>query len=239
MIDKDKMIEMDIADVIIEKPYGFHVNDRQFYLYHPTIGKTLLMSRVIESLCINKENVEMNPYMEALRLCDEQKMNACRLISYYTINKKEDLFDDRLVSDLSDFFSDSLSKEEIAQILVIVLSFDKTDSIIKHWGIDVEHKELSKIYKVKSKSNHNTFTFCGKSILGSLIVPACEKLNMTPAQILWDISYQLVQLLMADSITSVCLTDEEKKDARINTDRNVINADDPKNRDKIKALLKG
>ena len=41
---------------------------------------------------------------------------------------------------------------------------------------------------------------------------------------------------MADAITSVYLTDEEKKEARIPNDRTFINADDPENMAKIKAM---
>ena len=68
------------------------------------------------------------------------------------------------------------------------------------------------------------------------ILPACEKLNMTPQQIVWDISYSFLQMLMADAITSVYLTDEEKKELRISNDRTFIDADDPENMAKIKVM---
>ena len=88
---------------------------------------------------------------------------------------------------------------------------------------------------IKNKKG-NSITFGGKSVFGSLILPACEKLNMTPQQIVWEISFSFLQMLMADAITSVYLTDEEKKEARISNDRTFVNADDPKNMEKIKDM---
>ena len=39
-MDKEgKIIEMDIADTIKERPYEFHIGEMQFYLYPDTLGK--------------------------------------------------------------------------------------------------------------------------------------------------------------------------------------------------------
>ena len=39
-MDKEgKIIEMDIADTIMERPYEFHIGEMQFYLYPATLGK--------------------------------------------------------------------------------------------------------------------------------------------------------------------------------------------------------
>lgn len=77
MLEDGKLIDMDIADTIIERPHGFKVNQRQFYLYPVTLGKTYLISRLVECLGINLEIIKANPYMEALRICQEKKRKAC------------------------------------------------------------------------------------------------------------------------------------------------------------------
>lgn len=82
MIEDRKIIEMNIADTIMERPYGFQVNKRHFYLYPITLGKTYLLSRLIESLDMNADIIKSNPYMEALRLCQEKKI---LFASYYHI----------------------------------------------------------------------------------------------------------------------------------------------------------
>ena len=88
MGENRKITEMNIADTIMERPYGFQVNKRHFYLYPITLGKTYLLSRLIESLDMNADIIKSNPYMEALRLCQEKKDIVCQLLSYHTLNKK-------------------------------------------------------------------------------------------------------------------------------------------------------
>lgn len=235
MSEDKKNIEMNIADVIMERPYGFQIDDQQFFLYPVTLGKTYLISRLMEELNINKEIISVNPYLEAIRLCESKKDTVCRILAYHTIDKKENLLNNAVVEKRCNFFIKKLSTEEMAQILVIVLTNSNVDAFIKYLGIDYDKRELAKISKIK-KRNGNSIFFGGKSVFGSLILPACEKLNMTPRQVVWDISYSFLQMLMADAITSVYLTDEEKKESRISTDGVFINADDPENMAKIKAM---
>jgi hypothetical protein len=44
--------------------------------------------------------------------------------------------------------------------------------------------------------------------------------------VIWDISYNLLQMLLADAEVTVFLTDEEKKKAHVSTGT-FINGDDP------------
>jgi len=62
-MDKEgKIIEMDIADTIMERPYEFHIGEMQFYLYPATLGKIYLLSRLTENLEINKDFLSINLY---------------------------------------------------------------------------------------------------------------------------------------------------------------------------------
>ena len=235
MKEDSKLIEMDIADTIMERPYGFRIGEQQFYLYPVSLGKTYLISRIVNSLEISSDIIKSNPYMEALRLCKNRKNIVCRLLAYHTINKKEEIFNNEAINIRCKFFEENLSDIEMAQLLVMVLTDDRVNKFIRYLGLDRERKELDRISKIKNKKG-NSITFGGKSVLGSLILPACEKLNMTPQQVVWDISYSFLQMLMADAITSVYLTDEEKKEARISNDRMFIDADAPENIVKIKSM---
>lgn len=64
----------------------------------------------------------------------------------------------------------------------------------------------------------------GRSIWGSLLDVVIQKYHWTLEYLLWGISYQNVQMLLADGIST---TEEEE----------TIDADDPRNRDKIKAMF--
>ena len=230
-------IELDIADTIMERPHGFTVNGRQFFLYPVTLGKTYLLSRLIESLGMNAEIIRTNPYLEALRLCREKKDIVCRLLAYHTIDRREELFDSGIVNERCRYLGENLSDEEMSQLLVMVLAKDDTEEFIRFFGIDKDREELAKISKIKDRSG-DSVTFGGKSVFGSLILPACEKLNMDPRQVVWEIGLTFLQMLMADAVTSVYLTDEERKEAGITSGRTVLNADDPANADRIMAMFK-
>lgn len=104
----------------------------------------------------------------------------------------------------------------------------------KHLGIDKEKEWQAKA--MRAKNNNNSLVFGGKSIYGTLIDTACERYGWTLEYVVWGISYANLQLLLADSVTSIYLSDEERKRINIPKDRRVINADDPANMEKIKAM---
>ena len=234
MLEDGKLIDMDIADTIIERPHGFKVNQRQFYLYPVTLGKTYLISRLVECLGINLEIIKANPYMEALRICQEKKESVCRILSYHTINKKEELFDYDFVQERCNFFYKEIDNDSMAQLLVMVLSEGDISAYIKHLGIDKEKEWQAKA--MSAKKDNNSLTFGGKSIYGTLIDTACQRYGWTFEYVVWGISYANLQLLLADSVTSIYLSDEERKRVNIPQDRDIINADDPANMAKIKAM---
>lgn len=234
MSEDKKLIDMNIADTIIERPHGFKVNQCQFYLYPVTLGKTYLISRLVECLGINLEIIKANPYMEALRLCQEKKEIVCRILSYHTINRKDELFDCNLVQGRCDFFCKELDDDSMAQLLVMVLPEGDISTYVKHLGIDKEKEWQAKA--MKAKKDNNSLVFGGKSIYGTLIDAACQRYGWTFEYVVWGISYANLQLLLADSVTSIYLSDEERKRINIPQDRNVINADDPENMAKIKAM---
>ena len=91
---KDKeLLEMNIADTIIERPIGFNIGSQQFYLYPPTLGMTYHLAGLFKSLEADARLVSTNPYLEAIRLCTEKKEVVCRILSNFTFNRKEDVFD--------------------------------------------------------------------------------------------------------------------------------------------------
>lgn len=234
MIEDKELIDRNIEDAIIGRPHGFRVNQCQFYLYPITLGKMYLISRLVDILDINMDIVKANPYIEALRVCQEKREIVCRILSYHTISKKEELFDTDMVKERCDFFCKELDDESMAQLLIMVLSEGDVSTYIKHLGIDKEKKWKEKAMKLKKSKN--SLTFGGKSIYGTLIDLACERYGWTFEYVVWGISYTNLQLLLADYVTSILLTDEERKKANIPIDRTIINADDPINREYIKSM---
>ena len=231
-------IEQSIADTIIERPYGFKVGSRQFYFYPATLGKTYLVGRLIKMVEINQEILELNPYMEAIRIAKSSPDKALRIIAYNTCKSKEEVFDNENIDERIAFFKDNLDVKEIAQLIIILLNDVGVDEYIKHFKIDVDKEDMKKVMRCK-KDTGNSYTFGGKSIYGSMVDMLAQRYGWTMDYIIWGISYKNLQMLLSDMITTIHLTDEEKKKCRISNDRNFINGDDINNIDKIKQIFGG
>lgn len=233
--DTDRIADMEIADIIMEMPHNFRVGQRRFSLRPVSLGKSHYLSRLTGALGIDRKLLHLNPYAEALRLCVENPDGVCRVIAAHTLDTPQELFDPELNDDISGYLRTNLAKEEMAELFALSLAEPDMAAITKRLGIDDDQKRRNKVMAAK-KEDRNTYTFGGRSTFGALIAPACEKLHMTPRQVVWDISLRFLQLLLADGITQVYLTDEERKHCRISNDTERINADDPANRDIIKSM---
>ena len=211
MENEKREIEQFAADVIMGRPYGFSVGGKHFYLYPMTLGKMLMTHNILESLSINQKNVEANVTLEALRLAKEKKEECLTYICMNTCKDKEELFDTVFVSKRTECFRKELSVEDIAALMIILLSSDRTSVFMHHYGIDKEHDRLSTVMRVKEKENKNTLTFGGKSLFGSFIDVACERYGWTKQYVVWEIDYTSLRMMLADKINSVYLSDDEMK----------------------------
>lgn len=237
MLDSEELLTGEIADTLMELPYGFTLRNQRFFLYPVTLGKSFLISRVTRLLEINKELLKTDPFVEALRLCHHDKDNVCLLIAYHTFEKKADLVDMHKVKRRAKLIGRNADMEDLAQLLTIVTKDDVIPKFTKYLGIDAESKEYRKA--LKAKEDNNTLSFGGRSIYGTFIDYFCERYGWTFEYIMWGISYNNLQMLIADSIKTIYLTKEEQKKAGIINKSKVINADDPKNIEAIKNLFRG
>ena len=234
-MDEEKYLNMDIADAIIERPQGFSVGNRHFYLYPITMGKMYLLQRLMESLEVNTSVVAVNPYLEAIRLVRTKREECCQLIAYHTLRTKKEVFDYDLVEDRIKFFNENTDEEDMATILIMLLTAEKTNIFIKHLGIDKENERFSRA--IKARKNSGSVSFGGKSIYGSLLDAACERYGWTLDYVVWGISYNNLQLMLADRIKDLYMTKEEMRKARITSDdHDVIKAESADAWERIKQM---
>lgn len=234
--DKKELLDSEIADAIMELPHSFNIGDETFYLYPITIGKTFLLERAYKRLKLNKPLLAVNPSLEALRLCHEDKEGVAMVISYHTFHNKSALINVRKITDRAKYFAQMLTEDDLASLFVLVSAPDKQNDFMEHLGIAQEKKWQKKAMKAKKDSD--AMSFGGKSIYGTLIDFACERYGWRYDYVVWGISLINLQMLMADSVTTIYLSKEERKRANIPKDRTVISGDDPANREKLKQLLK-
>lgn len=235
MSERKVNIDEEILEALMERPYGFTINGKRYYLYPVTLGKSILLSRLMRELDIDAELLAKNPSLEALRVVSAHRDVAILIIVYCTAKDKQEVFDNAIIEKYQSFFSENLSDEEVAQLLLIIYQYDKTASFIRHLGLDRDQKEQAKISKLKNK-NGNTIMFGGKSIYGSLISVACEKYGWTLDYVVWGISLVNLRMMLADSVNSIYLSDDEKKSARLTAGQEIVNMDNPDNWAKIKSM---
>lgn len=219
-MDKEKQLELDLADTIIDRPKGFSVGRRHFYLYPVTLGKMYLQKRVTDNLDINTDLLQVNPYAEALRLVEKKKEDCCLLLTYHTLQTKKEVLSNRIVTIRKNIFLREMDNDDIATLVLTCLTSDKTSLFIQHLGIDKELERMADV--AKAKESKNTFNFGGKSVYGTLIDAACERYKWTFDYVLWEISYTNLWLLMKDKVTSIYLTDDEMKKSHINNTPGII-----------------
>lgn len=230
----DKQIEMNVSDTIIEKPIWFSIGKRKYSIYPPTLGKTQILKNLYLGLELDTRLLSLNPLAEAMRISKESPNIVCRIIAYSTFSDKDSIMNTEKVFQRADMFKDKLIAEEMATLLSIILMNDKTDEFIKYFRIDEDKELRGRISRTKGESN--SITFGGKSIYGLLIDFACQRYGWTMEYVLWGISYVNLNMLFADAITTVYLTDDERKQLGMGFGQ-VINADDPANRELIREMI--
>lgn len=224
----------ELTDAVIERPVVFSVGKEKFSIYPASLGKMFLVSRILDSMKVSQKNLSEDPFSEAVRLCKYRREGVIRLIAFYTVKDKDDHFNIELIDGRCSVLS-SLDDNNLATLLVVVLTQDCSDRFIKEYGIDKEKQLVQKI--VKYKQDKGNLSFGGKTVYGTLIDSACERYGWSLEYVVWGISYTNLRMITADSVVSMYLSKEDMKKLHISADREVINASDPKNFEKIKAML--
>lgn len=231
-------LDAEITDAIMERPFGFEIGKKSYNLYPLTLGKSMLVGRLINKLDIDSSLLRLNPAAEALRLVETKREIATQIVSYLMAANKSEVFNEKL-NKLRNRALNSLNAEDMSSLLLYALSCDNTDRFIAHIGLDKDSRDREKIHKIKQSKNNRSYTFGGRSVYGSLIDRACERYGWTFDYVVWGISYTNLRLMLLDSITEISLSKEEAKKVHI-SDRGaeVIKADDPQNWARIKNMYK-
>lgn len=231
---ESREIYNELTDAIIERPVAFSVGKERMNLFHASLGKMYLVARLLDSMKVSQQRLSEDPFSEAARLCRFSRENVVRLISFYTVKDKEDHFDNELIEHRCSILS-TLDEKELATLLMMVLTQDSSDRFIKEYGIDKERQLVQKI--VRYKRDKGNLSFGGKTVYGTLIDSACERYGWSFDYVVWEISYTNLRMITADSVVSMYLSKDDMKKLHVSADREVINASDPKNFEKIKAML--
>lgn len=202
-----------IAMTLTDMPLGAKVGEKQFFLYPQSLGCLYLTAQIIEKLEINQDNLKVNAFMEALRLTETHFDECCHLIAYRTLQSKSELLNPCIVNKRKQEIAEACEKDDIATILIVILSDNNLEELTQELGLDKEAQRMAKVNQAKDMKNQ--FVFGGKTIWGTVIDAACERYGWTYDYVVWGISYCNLMLMMRDKVTSIYLSDEERKKAHI------------------------
>lgn len=226
----------EIINVITERPTSVKIGGRFFTIAPLSLGKTLMMQRYAQMLDINQKHLAVNPLAALIETCSKCKEIVTRLVAIYITNNKYDILNDEYINNTSAFVGESLDSSDLAVILQMYLNRPKISRYTKLLGIDAEKERLRKINKAKDDSS--SIQIGGVSLFGTLIDAACERYKWTYDYVVWGISYDALQLTLADAIQSVYLSDKERKRAKVSTDGINLSGDSQANIDIIKNLIR-
>lgn len=230
-----RRIERLMEDSIMEMPIGFEVGGVHYFLYPVTLGTAYLISREREGMAENLKDL-FEKADESERL--DYRRSLCRIVAMQTFSKKEEIVDSRLLSERTNSFYTLMDNDGLFQLYdMIMASFDDASIFIKQSGLEHDKKKLDKIAKYKEDGGN--FTFGARTVYGSIIGPACAKFGWTMDYVVWGIGYTNLKMLLADAQTSVYLSKEDRKRLRISADREIIDANDPANLERMRQILKG
>src|SRR5690606_2529030 len=94
----------------------------------------------------------------------------------------------------SKYFAKNLDYKELAQIFMVVLTWEDVSTYIKFLGIDKEQAVKKRIMDYKNRKS-SVLSFGGKSVYGTLIDWACQRYGWTFDYVVWGISYANLQML--------------------------------------------
>lgn len=209
MLTRDGLNEA-LADAVMNRPRELFIGSKRYCLWSPSLGMSLMIERHIAALGIDAGLLERNPAMEALRLVSIHRREVAHILAILSFRQYSELCQAEKIRKRADVFADKLSDEEMAQLILVVMTEPTTQTLISLSDITKDHAEQSRIVKYKNRDGH-TVSFGGKTIYGTLIDAACSRYGWTKDYVVWGIDLVSLQTMLADTINSICLSDEEMK----------------------------
>ena len=232
--DKRK-IERMMEDSIMEIPIGFEVGGVDLFLYPVTLGRAYLISREREGMADNLVEAFASASTEVR---ENYRRSICRIVAIQTLRTKDEIFDLAAFNNRVEYLYQNADDEGLCCLYdIIMTSMEDSKLFIKSSGLNYDKKDLARIAQMKSDGGN--VSFGAKTPYGSFIGPACEKFGWSMEYVVWGVGLTNLEMLLADASTSVYLTKDERKKLKISTDRTVIDAGDPANRERIRKILKG
>lgn len=231
--NQDKSILSNVAETIMEMPIGYDAGGHTYYMYPPSLGTAMLIERLLGEEVGGSE--KLSGLYNILKELRHNKELVVKLVAVCSFEKRSDA----LKKDLRDEMERNVryaDDNQLMQLLMLFSAWNKdVKEFTKYFGLDKEQEYIKRCMDVKGKDDYS-LSFNGRSVYGKMIDVACERYGWTMDYVVWGISINNLQMLLADHITHVYLTKKERQQVNVPKRDGVVINMDSKNVDK-KMLL--
>lgn len=228
-------IQDQITDILLTLPQGVTIGGVRYNFYAPTLGISMMAARYIKALNLSGRAIESGSTAYVMDLIRVRRADLCRLIALFTLSGKDEAWDASVIESRAARFAAHVDDVELATLLTMVLRQTDLDSIYSAVGIKADRTRQSRIAAIKKSKGSTPEQFGGHTIFGSMIDRAAERYGWTKDYIVWGIDLASLQLMMADCVSTVYLSDEERKQLGVpDRDEVVIDANSPESRRRLR-----
>ena len=234
-INESLLLEM--VDAITELPLSIKAGGQLFYIYPPSFGSTILISKVLQKAGIGEMAAGGLGVINALKLFKEQKELIGTLLAICSFENRRDACNNELLAERAEKLKSVSIKEATGVLMSILNTNEMLSRFCEESGINKENRFRQRVLKVKN-SDSSSISFGAKTIYGSLFGQVCEKFHWSLDYAVWGISFLNLNMLVIDQSSTIFLTEEERKQIRFPKEiENSISADDPQMRDEVEKFL--
>lgn len=224
-----------VTETLLDTPRRFELDGVEYAIWPETLGKSLMVRRIVDGIGFKAlANDTARSVVEAVK---RERGRCAELVAVCTLKTRDELTAADIISERAGIFA-ATDDGTLAELVTACLMSNAEATIrdvAKATGIERDRERMQRV--TSAKESRGMYTFGGRTIYGGLIDMACERYGWTLDYVVWGISLANLRLMLADQLNSIYLTDAEMRRCHISNDRDVINADDPANNERIMRLF--
>ena len=226
-----------VTDTLLEEPRAFELDGVKFAIWPETLGKSLMVRRIVDG--IGFKALAADTARSVLEAVGRERSRCAELVAVCTLKGREALASADVIAQRAETFAatDDATLAELVTACLMSNAEATVREVGKATGIERDRERMQRV--TAAKESRGSYTFGGRTIYGGLIDMACERYGWTLDYVLWGITLANLRLMLADQLTSIYLSDKEQRRCHISNDRDIINADDPANNERIMRMFGG
>jgi len=116
------LTEAAVSDAVTEKPIKMICAGKEFLIHPPTLGKMQILSKLYLELDIDEKNLEEEPHLEAMRICEANTDTVSKIMAVAVHNDKNDLLDDNKINETAEFFKWNSNPADFGKAILSILT---------------------------------------------------------------------------------------------------------------------